>query len=64
MIEIIRHRLGTCDSCKKKTADYSISGGPEEWQAPNRLCQECMLSFVRTNEVIRNVLLLQSGTNE
>jgi len=64
MIEIVRHRLGTCDSCKQKTGDYTILGGPDEWQAPNKLCQKCMLSLVCSNEVIRNVLLLQSGTNE
>ena len=64
MIEIVRHRLGTCESCKQKTADYSIAASPDEWQDPNKLCQKCMLSLVCNSEVICNVLLLQSGTNE
>lgn len=64
MVEIMRHRVGTCDSCNQKTAEYSIRGGPGEWEGLNKLCQLCMLNLLRANELIRNVLLLQGGTND
>ncbi len=62
MIEIRMNRTGACESCKKRPAEYSITGGPDEWTSPNRLCQACMFGFVRNNELIRGVLLLQSAT--
>jgi hypothetical protein len=64
VIEIRKYRAGTCDSCKERPAEYSIRGNADEWEAPNRLCQACMLGLVQNNEVIRGVLLLQGGANE
>ena len=62
MIEITKYHVGKCESCKERTADYSIKG--DGWSGPNRVCQGCMLGIVRDSDVIRNVLLLQSGTRE
>jgi hypothetical protein len=62
MIEITKYRAGTCDSCNERPAEYSIHGGREEWDAPVRPCQTCMIGLVRDNETIRAVLFLQSAT--
>jgi hypothetical protein len=63
MIEVKKYRVGACESCKKP-AEFSVRGNPDEWGAPNRLCQGCMLALVRDHEIIRGVLLLQGGVNE
>lgn len=62
MIEITRYDAGICDNCNEKPAEYSIRGGREEWDAPVRPCQACMIGLIRDNEVIRAVLFLQSAT--
>ena len=54
--------LGKWAACGKNPAGYSIMGGKEEWSAPVRPCQPCMIGIVRHNEVIRAVLMLQSAT--
>ena len=63
MIEITKYRGGMCNSCQQKQAEYSIRGGPDEWTAPTRQCQPCMLALIRDNEVIRSVLILQGGAH-
>jgi hypothetical protein len=64
MIEITRHRVGTCDSYNGRPAEYSIRANQDEWSSPSRPCQVCMLGFVTSNERLRSVLLLQSGTSQ
>ena len=64
MIEISRHRAGECENCGANPAEYSIRGGADEWKGLNRLCQVCMRNLLNASEVVRDVLLLQSGTRE
>jgi len=61
MIEIKKVRAGICDGCKKP-ADYVINADADEWGGAKRMCQVCMLGYAKNNELIRAVLLLQSGT--
>jgi hypothetical protein len=64
MIEIVKHRAGTCNVCNEKPAEYSIRAGQGEWDGPARLCQVCMISFSENNHLIRAVLFIQSATSE
>jgi hypothetical protein len=64
VIEINKRRAGICEGCKERPAEYSITGAKEEWDGPNRLCQQCMLGFAENNSLIRTILFIQSGTRE
>jgi hypothetical protein len=62
MIEIIRRRVGMCESCKERPVEYTIEAAKGEWDEPKRLCQPCMMPLAENNKLIRGVLLLQAAT--
>jgi hypothetical protein len=62
MIEITKSPSVKCQVCNQNPGQYAIKGEAAEWGGPRYVCQPCMIGMAKTDELIKDVLLLQAAT--